>query len=108
MARRAKPTTADRPTAKGPGRKSPRSGRATPKGGHAGNRHPGRYTAPIPREVRRSPRWYPWVLLSILVVGVFAIILNYVNALPASPTNWYTVAGLGAILVGAGMATRYH
>ena len=112
MARRAKPTTADRPTAKSAGKAAAKAGRApgraTPKGSHAGNRRPGRYTAPIPREVKRSPRWYPWVLLGILVIGVFLIILNYVAALPSSPTNWYTVAGLLAILVGAGMATRYR
>jgi hypothetical protein len=68
----------------------------------------GRYTPPIPRKVRRSPRWYPWVLLALLIVGIATIILNYVQALPGSPTNWYTLGGLIAILVGALAATRYH
>jgi len=68
----------------------------------------GRYTPPIPREVRRSPRWYPWVLLGLLLLGIATIILNYVAALPASPTNWYTLGGLIAILVAALAATRYH
>ena len=127
MARRARSTTGEPNATRGPGRAGS-SGRATPKGGgpkgggpkgggpkggeakgsRAGNRRPGRYTAPIPREVRHSPAWYPWVLLSVLVVGVVLIILNYVNALPSSPTNWYTIGGLGAILVGAAMATRYR
>lgn len=68
----------------------------------------GRYTPPIPRSVKRSPGWYPYVLLGILVIGIFLIILNYVNALPASPTNWYTLGGLAAILAAAFMATRYR
>jgi hypothetical protein len=68
----------------------------------------GRYTPPTPREVKRSPRWYPWVLLSLLVIGIAMIILNYVDVLPSSPTNWYTVGGLIAILVAAMAATRYH
>jgi hypothetical protein len=81
-------------------------GRATPK---AGNRtRPGRYTQPIPREMRRSPSWYPWMLLALLIGGVVAIILNYLTLLPSSPTNWYTLGGLVAILAAALAATRYR
>ena len=79
-----------------------KGGRTTPKGGT------GRYTPPIPREVRRSPRWYPWVLLALLVLGFATIVLNYIQALPASPSNWYTLGGLVAILTAALAATRYH
>ncbi len=81
-------------------------GRATPKKGSRPD--PGRYTQPIPREMRHSPRWYPWVLLALLLGGVIAIILNYIQVLPASPTNWYTLGGLVAILVAALAATRYR
>src|ERR1700678_4492016 len=72
------------------------SGRATPPK----NQRPdsGRYTPPIPRDVRHSPRWYPYVLLSALLLGVLVIILNYINVLPKSPTNWYTLSGLILIL----------
>ncbi len=80
-----------------------RRGRTTPK-----QRTSGRYTPPIPRDVRHSPPWYPWALLTVLVLGVATIILNYVQALPGSPTNWYTLGGLVAILVGALAATRYR
>jgi hypothetical protein len=48
------------------------------------------------------------MLLALLLGGVIVIILNYTQLLPASPTNWYTVGGLGAILAGALAATRYH
>jgi LPXTG-motif cell wall-anchored protein len=43
-----------------------------------------------------------------LLLGVIVIILNYVQVLPASPTNWYTLAGLIGILSGAMLATRYR
>lgn len=80
-------------------------GRTTPKKSRPES---GRYTPPIPIEVRRSPRWFPWALLTLLILGVVAIILNYVQVLPASPTNWYTLGGLVAILAGAIAATRYR
>ncbi|MCL5048192.1 MAG: cell division protein CrgA, partial [Firmicutes bacterium] len=71
------------------------------------NRTDGRYTAPIPKSVKRSPRWYPVVLLVLLFLGVLVIILNFVGSLPSSPTNWYTLVGLVLILVSVVMATRY-
>ena len=43
-----------------------------------------------------------------LVVGVVAIILNSLTLLPSSPTNWYTLGGLVAILAAALAATRYR
>jgi len=89
----------------------PRGGRAAKGRGAKGSRASrtsGRYTAPIPKEVRRSPRWYPWMLLALLLVGILCIILNYIDVLPASPTNWYVVGGLVAILASALLATRYR
>jgi hypothetical protein len=68
----------------------------------------GRYTPPIPRTVKRSPRWYPWVLLTLLVLGIMAIILNYTYVAPGSPNSGYLVGGILAILVAALMATRYR
>jgi hypothetical protein len=79
-------------------------GRATPKA----RPQSGRYTPPIPRQVRRSPKWFPWFLLTLLVVGVLFIVLNYIDALPSSPTNWYTLGGLICILSGALLSTRYR
>ncbi len=48
------------------------------------------------------------MLLSLLVLGAIAIILNYIDVLPASPTSWYVVGGMVAILTAAVMATRYR
>jgi hypothetical protein len=82
--------------------------RSGAKGRTTQRQRPGRYTPPIPRTVRRSPRWYPWLLLSLLIAGVLIIVLNYIDALPSSPSNWYTLAGLIGILSGALLSTRYR
>jgi Cell division protein CrgA len=67
-----------------------------------------RYTAPIPRNVRRSPPWFGPVLLVLLVVGLFLIVGNYVGILPGGTSNWYLIGGLVGIVIGALMATQYH
>jgi hypothetical protein len=67
-----------------------------------------RYTAPIPKSVRHSPRWYGPLLLVLLVVGLLLIVGNYVGIMPDSPSNWYLIGGLVGIVVGAMMATQYH
>ena len=41
----------------------------------------GRYTAPIPRDKRHSPPWFPFVIIGLLVVGLVVIIANYAGAL---------------------------
>lgn len=88
-------------------RRKKRHGRATPPQRDRG-RTSGRYTPPVPKNVRHSPRWFPRVLLSLLVLGALCIVLDYIQVLPASPTNWYVVGGLAAILVAALMATNYR
>lgn len=106
-AKAAKPGAPGRPVERGrPGkRRGP-----TPKGGRAAQAAAAskRYTAPIPKETRHSPKWYPWLLLSLLVAGVAIIILNYVQALPSSPSDWYTIGGVVALLAGTLLATGYR
>jgi len=41
-------------------------------------------------------------------LGIVVIILNYVQALPASPTNWYTLGGIVSLLSAALLATGYR
>ncbi|MCL5445123.1 MAG: cell division protein CrgA [Actinobacteria bacterium] len=70
----------------------------------------GRYTPPIPKSVRKSPRWYGPVMLAVLILGVLMILSNYLVGLPGAPhgSPWYLVSGLGILFVGSIMATRYH
>ena len=77
-------------------------GRATPK------KQSGRYTAPIPRSVRHSPRWYPYFILALLFLGVITTVLNYLDTLPSSPSDWYTLGGIVGILAGVLAATFYR
>ncbi len=104
------------------------SGRANPKGtaprgagtpratgrGARGDAAPGsatssgRYTAPVPDELRSSPWWVPTIMLALFGLGVVAIVLNYLGVLPASPSNWYLLGGLGGIILGFVAATQWH
>jgi hypothetical protein len=82
-----------------------KAGRTTPPKTREINK---RYTAPIPKSVRRSPPWFGPVLLVLLVVGLLLIVGNYVGILPGGTSNWYLIGGLVGIVVGAMMATQYH
>ena len=68
----------------------------------------GRYTRPVPKEIRRSARWFGPSILFLMIFGVLMILLNYLTVLPGSVTIWYLVAGLVVIFVAFMMATRYH
>jgi VIT1/CCC1 family predicted Fe2+/Mn2+ transporter len=78
------------------------SGRVTPKGGG------GRYTPPVPKDVKVSPRWVPALMGAFLLLGGLVILLNYVNVLPGSVTNWYLLAGLALITAGFVTATQWR
>jgi hypothetical protein len=96
--------------AKGAERRSPKGGRVTPKGTQPVDRGiaSGRYTPPIPREVKISPRWVPIAMFTCLAVGMLLIVLNYVGLLPGAPKNMYLLLGLGGITAGFITATQYH
>lgn len=55
-----------------------------------------------------SPAWLPIVMFALLGLGILIILLNYLSLLPGAPTNWYLLAGLGAILGGIVAATQYR
>jgi hypothetical protein len=67
-----------------------------------------RYTPPIPREFKESPRWVPIVMFALFAVGAIIILLFYMGAVPGGRSNWYLVAGLVCILGGLFTATKYH
>ncbi len=93
------------PSKKGP--KSPKpggapSGRVTPKA-------TGRYTPPVPRSEKVSPRWVPIVMFGSLGLGMLIILANYVSLLPGDePSNMYLLLGLVFITVGFVTATKFH
>jgi hypothetical protein len=100
----------------GPGRAQRKGtsagGRTTVKSSRIGRytapEESGKYTPPVPKGVRKSPRWFGPVVLALLIGGVLLILLNYLSVLPGSVSAWYLVAGLVVIFGGFVMATRYH
>jgi peptidoglycan/LPS O-acetylase OafA/YrhL len=100
-------TTSER----GPGRAQKKSGRVTPsaKGGAAaGSVQSNRYTPPIDRSTKVSPKWLGIVIIAMFALGVLVVILNYANLLPGGVNNLWLVAAIGCIFVGLLLATRYH
>jgi hypothetical protein len=68
----------------------------------------GRYTPPVVRSQKVSPRWVPVLMFALLGLGVLTIILNYLGVLPGSSDNRYLLAGLAAITGGFVTATQYR
>ena len=89
-------------------------GRVTPKGttsGPGGKGRPvpsGRYTPPVPREVKVSPTWVPVLMFTLLGLGMVVIFLNYLSLLPGGVSNLYLGLGLLAICGGIVTATQYR
>jgi hypothetical protein len=97
-----------RRTKDAPGRVTPKKGAAASRPGDSGRPASGRYTAPVPVELRESPRWVPILMLAFFGVGVFGILLNYLSLLPGGAHNYYLLAGLGSIVLGFITATQYR
>ncbi len=101
---------------RGPGRPTGSTGRVTPKGATTRGTRPkervpsgsGRYTPPIPREQKVSPRWVPALMFFFMLSGAAVILLNYLSLLPGAADNRYLLAGLALITGGFATATRYH
>ncbi len=68
----------------------------------------GRYTPPVPREHKVSPRWVPVLMFVLLLGGLLCVLLNYLGVLPGGASNWYLLAGLALIFAGFLTATRYR
>jgi hypothetical protein len=94
--------------AKSRARGQSRGGRVTPKGQRPST---GRYTPPIPKEFKTSPRWVPVLMFILLGAGLLVIILNYLGLMPTKDgeaSNWYLLLGLGLITGGFITATGYR
>jgi hypothetical protein len=68
-----------------------------------------RYTPPPPKKAPPSKLWVPVSLITLLSVGLFVIVTNYLNLLPGADTeNRYLLLGIGLISGGFIMATNYR
>ncbi|MGZ4108860.1 MAG: cell division protein CrgA [Actinomycetota bacterium] len=61
--------------------------------------------APVKKR-RSSPRWYGYVTLGFMIVGVVLIVWNYMRGDNADPKLLFV--GLGLIAVGFGLATQWR
>ena len=68
----------------------------------------GRYTPPVPKEWRESPRWVPILMFAFLGLGALLIIVNYTPLMPGGSSNWFLLAGLGLVTAGFIIATRWE
>jgi hypothetical protein len=94
-----------------PAKRQVPGGRVTPKGtkpSHGGPAASTRYTPPIPREQKVSPRWVPVLMFTLLGLGLVVIFLNYLELLPGAMSNAYLGLGLAAICGGIITATQYR
>ncbi|MDP1818520.1 MAG: cell division protein CrgA [Acidimicrobiales bacterium] len=94
-----------------PPKRKVKGGRVTPKGGPPPVARPeasSRYTPPVPREYKVSPRWVPVLMFALLAIGLVVIFCNYLGVLPGGTKNTYLLAGLAAILGGIVTATQYR
>ncbi len=95
------------------------SGKAQKKGGRvtaspkaaAGGPGPvqsSRYTPPIDRSQKVSPKWFGVLIIALFALGVLIVILNYAGLLPGGVNNAWLIAAIGSIFAGLLLATRYH
>jgi hypothetical protein len=68
--------------------------------------------APSGHAVRPSPRWYPIVMAAILVLGLAWIVVYYLagSSVPLMKDlgAWNFAVGFGLMVIGLGMAVRWH
>jgi hypothetical protein len=96
---------------KPPPKRRVKGGRVTPKGGQRPTSRPdpsSRYTPPVPKEYKVSPRWVPVLMFTLLGIGLAVIFVNYLGVLPGGTKNSYLLLGLGSILGGIMTATQYR
>ena len=67
-----------------------------------------RYTPPIPNAAKISPWYVPTFMFGFLALGMVVIFLNYIEWPFGDASNWRLLGGLGSILAGILVATRYH
>jgi Cell division protein CrgA len=94
-----------------PAKRQVPGGRVTPKGTSTAGSRPTpstRYTPPVPRAVKVSPRWVPILMFTLLGLGLVVIFLNYIDLLPGGMSNAYLALGLGLICGGIITATQYR
>ena len=86
--------------------RGPQRHRGSTTGRYLSAEETGRYTKPVPKDRRHSPRWFGALVVGLLLLGAVLLVGNYLNFLPGAVSPWYLGAGLACILTGFLLATR--
>jgi len=99
--------TTGRVTAKGtrPGDPPRSAGASSGSSGSGGVAASSRYTPPVPRELRESPKWLPVLMFILIGLGGLIILLRY---LVWPDSNLPVLVGLALLLAGLYTATKWH
>ena len=67
------------------------------------------YAPPPPRKrPRKSPRWYGFVVLGLIGLGIAMIVLNYMDIIPGGTQQHWLWIGLAVIAAGFAAATQWR
>lgn len=67
------------------------------------------YAPPPPKRKRReSPRWFGFLVIGLMAVGVAMIVTNYMQLLPGGSRSFWLFVGLGLIAGGFAAATQWR
>ena len=67
-----------------------------------------RYTPPVSKAVKQSPKWMGYLIIALFLLGVVTIMLSYTGFLPGSINAVWLLVGILLLLAGLIVATRYH
>lgn len=67
-----------------------------------------RYQPPPKKNPKPSPRWFGWLVLGLMGLGVAVIVLNYMGLVPGGTRPAWLYSGLAAIALGFVAATRWR
>jgi len=81
------------------------AGEASSASGSSGVAPSARYTPKAPRELQESPKWLPILMFVLIGLGGLIILLRY---LVWPESNVPVLVGLGCLLAGLYVATKWH
>ena len=70
-----------------------------------------RYTPPPKKKAKPSPRWFGFLILAVMGIGIAMIVLNYMGLIPGTngtANQLYLFGGLGSIAIGFLLATQWR
>ena len=83
-----------------------KTSRITPKGTRPQNAPAQQHSASS--HEKESASWFGWLIVALLGAGTAVIVSNYMSWLPGSPDSAWILVGLGIVLVGILLATRWR